>query len=1315
MKRLAAFLTLLAVCGLASAQFNPVSLGLGFTATGSTPPTTLQITTASLSSATVGSAYSQTLTATGGTGTGYSFSELVNYPNTDRWEYLTPSGTIGGTPDNAETETVTYQVTDSGGNTAQKTFSLPVSASGALTIVSPTTLPAAVNNGYYAYKIIISGGTPPYTCSGTSAQPLTITPDCWIEDTPTATGTVTVGTVTVTDAVDATASFSPSFTVNSTLTLGGIDQTVGIIRLPPAYAGQYYQYQFHAYGGSGSGYTYTAINGLPAWAAVSASGLLSGTPTSSGSIEPTIKVTDSSSNTATEPALVNVLNAAGVNRPSYNASVNNGFFTLNGRIYDPNGKPFLIHGLDRNHFDNVSWAGAASINWNPGPYLLTYNQPLSVGSSVPTADISAAAACTPCKGYAFWATWSFFEGGAGGTQGNYTVGPSSVLGQIFTAVGNNNQKVIIQFNPDQFNATGLQAVGDGYTLPLYLTQNSSFGAANVGTSGVSVNPSYPYGWYEQQTGGYGANWVGNTNVYNALLATFQAIASQWDGDPRFEAIIVVADDVMYPYNGTGLQGSTYFTQLTNLMLAIKSYFHHTNVVLQIAGQQSTASQQMVQTLVQAGVMMGASDTAGATAWNDTYTSVTFSSISGTTGTLASPLAGWEAGNTYTCKLSTGQTVQMTVSTSSPYTAVTFSPAVTGSPSATATISYAWPQLGPEMMAWAGIQSAFSSWAPPSPALQTYSTSFMEAQEGDFSNTVGSPAFPTTFTAADMVQALNDNVTGGVGYHGSHFLMSYGNSTAWAARLASYNGTSGLTNTGYPSVYGSGGGQNGALSGSNVVREFSGFGQYNQSATAMASQVTNQYANNGIVPIITVYELQEAFTASASGTTLTVTAVNTTPSMSNDGLIVKNMQVIGTGIPNNPQWTGSISSTTMSVTAISSGPLCVGMTASGSGFSTTITAVPGGGACSSSTGSYTVSSSLTESSQPIYGNNPVITNTGGGTGTYSLNYQLSVGSESMTGTCVTSGNNDPNAVVAATNMLVYALNNGLGSVGSKIMINVANEWGVSPLYSGPNTEANWESYYATAISSLRSAGFYGPVVVDSLNDAEDFTVFSGGYAQTLINSDPYKNVVISMHLYNTTNLEGQITSISHGTNAVIKFAYNGATNPWSTLTNFLNQVYVTGVSGMTQINGQTITVTSIGSCSAGACSLNTNLDTSSYGTYTSGGQVFDGAHYQIRFASLANYQAMGIPIIVGEYGPPGLNNTTAGLSQFAAASISYNIGEIEWAWDDSSCSGSWSGWFNDTLSCGNYSKPSDLTEPGMDVIDNPRTGRSMLGVPVPVFH
>src|SRR5580698_5180959 len=93
----------------------------------------LAITTSSLPGAIVGSPYTQTLAAAGGSG-GYVWSQVSAAPNSGLWTYVTPGGTASGTPEMAETETVTYQVTDSAGHTAQKTLTFDATATGALAI-----------------------------------------------------------------------------------------------------------------------------------------------------------------------------------------------------------------------------------------------------------------------------------------------------------------------------------------------------------------------------------------------------------------------------------------------------------------------------------------------------------------------------------------------------------------------------------------------------------------------------------------------------------------------------------------------------------------------------------------------------------------------------------------------------------------------------------------------------------------------------------------------------------------------------------------------------------------------------------------------------------------------------------------------------------------------------------------------------------------------------------------------------------------------------------------------------------------------------
>jgi hypothetical protein len=445
--------------------------------------------------------------------------------------------------------------------------------------------------------------------------------------------------------------------------------------------------------------------------------------------------------------------------------------------------------------------GVTQLNWNPGYYLLDYiggvaghSQTYS-GSNI-QAEIGYAYAGAPTiKGYAFFGNWCLLEGGSSGTQGSYpdvANNGTSFFAQLMADATAKGMHIILQFNPGVFNGPQ-QAPNSASAIPNYILTNSTYGSAQTNGSYPAQSP-YLYGWYLGGNTGYWANWVTNSAVYNALLAAIQNFATQWDGNANLEAFVMCADDAMGPAT---LNFSTYLTQLTNLMLAIKGMFKHTNVALQMAGAQSTLGQSYVETLVQAGVLVSRSDTFGATAYTDTAKSITFTAPpTGTSATLTSALA-WPGGS-YTCLLSTGQTVTMTQSTSSPYTAVTFSPAITGSPTVNATCSWAWPGAGPAMQAWAGQTSAFSSYVPPTPALQTYSTSIMFAEEGDFWDTITTPVFPQAHVT-DMAAACNDSVTGGIGLHCSHLLLSYGNSSVWSARLSEAQSVA-LTNTGYPSVY-----------------------------------------------------------------------------------------------------------------------------------------------------------------------------------------------------------------------------------------------------------------------------------------------------------------------------------------------------------------------------------------------------------------------------------------------------------------------------------------------------------------------------------
>ncbi len=59
--------------------------------------------------------------------------------------------------------------------------------------------------------------------------------------------------------------------------------------------------------------------------------------------------------TTTQSATVSIAASGTVSRPSYNTG--DGFFVLNGKLYDANGNEFRMRGVDRNHYDSNSAAG----------------------------------------------------------------------------------------------------------------------------------------------------------------------------------------------------------------------------------------------------------------------------------------------------------------------------------------------------------------------------------------------------------------------------------------------------------------------------------------------------------------------------------------------------------------------------------------------------------------------------------------------------------------------------------------------------------------------------------------------------------------------------------------------------------------------------------------------------------------------------------------------------------------------------------------------------------------------------------------------
>jgi len=185
------------------------------------------ITTTSLPAWTQGVAgYKQTLTATGGSGLGFTWS--VSAGTMAPGLTLDPAtGILSGTPTAAGSFqfTVTAQDTGNSSLTVSQQLTLVVNAPLA---ISTNSLPSAVQNTAYQQQIVTSGGTSPLTASITAgALPaglalITKSGSLFISGTPTAVGSASF-TVSVTDSVGAaaTADLSIAVTASGTGTGGG--------------------------------------------------------------------------------------------------------------------------------------------------------------------------------------------------------------------------------------------------------------------------------------------------------------------------------------------------------------------------------------------------------------------------------------------------------------------------------------------------------------------------------------------------------------------------------------------------------------------------------------------------------------------------------------------------------------------------------------------------------------------------------------------------------------------------------------------------------------------------------------------------------------------------------------------------------------------------------------------------------------------------------------------------------------------------------------------------------------------------------------
>ncbi|MDO8034503.1 putative Ig domain-containing protein [Janthinobacterium sp. SUN128] len=201
---------------------NGVGTSTVATVTITVSPPTVTLAPTSVAAATVGTAYSQTVTASGGKDT-YTY-EILAGGTLPAGVSLSSGGILSGTPTAAGTFNFTVRAKDSstgsGPYYGSQAYTLTVAAP--TIVVAPTALSAMVVGVAFNQSITATGGTATYgfVASGTVPAGLTLAANGTLSGTPTTAGAYNF-TVTATDSsIGASAPFTGTHTYSGTVAPG---------------------------------------------------------------------------------------------------------------------------------------------------------------------------------------------------------------------------------------------------------------------------------------------------------------------------------------------------------------------------------------------------------------------------------------------------------------------------------------------------------------------------------------------------------------------------------------------------------------------------------------------------------------------------------------------------------------------------------------------------------------------------------------------------------------------------------------------------------------------------------------------------------------------------------------------------------------------------------------------------------------------------------------------------------------------------------------------------------------------------------------
>jgi len=265
-------------------------------------PTAPTVNNPATTTGTVGTAFSQTFTATGGLAP-ITFSTTSTLPT---GLTLSTAGVLSGTPTQSGTFPIVVRATDANGCIGTgATYNLVISCQ-TITVTNPATATGTVGAAF-SQTFTQTGGLGAITFSTTSTLPtgLTLSSAGVLSGTPTQSGTFPI----VVRATDANGCFGngPTYTLViscQTITVTNPAVTTGQLSVP-------FSQTFTQTGGIGT-VTFSTTSTLPTGLTLSGAGVLSGTPTQTGTFPIVVRVTDQNGCFANGPTYTLVINACPV-------------------------------------------------------------------------------------------------------------------------------------------------------------------------------------------------------------------------------------------------------------------------------------------------------------------------------------------------------------------------------------------------------------------------------------------------------------------------------------------------------------------------------------------------------------------------------------------------------------------------------------------------------------------------------------------------------------------------------------------------------------------------------------------------------------------------------------------------------------------------------------------------------------------------------------------------------------------------------------------------------------------------------------------